>query len=48
MCQATRDPLTGEPYTSERKIDKDGRFIMRTWMAVVAYLVSDWRFLYHQ
>ena len=48
LCQATRDPLTGIDYPEDTRLTRDTRFTLRTWMAVVAYLMSDWRFLYQQ
>lgn len=48
LCQARRDWETGEDYPSERLIETDTRFTIRAWMAVIAYLTADWRFLYQQ
>ena len=40
--------------TSERdpealyKLERDNEYTLRAWMAVVSYLLADWRFIYHQ
>lgn len=38
------DPTTGEAL--ENDLRKDGNYVERAWMATVAYLLSDYRFLY--
>lgn len=48
LCQAKKDPITGMDLPGERVINRDTRFTIRAWMAVIAYLTADWRFLYQQ
>jgi hypothetical protein len=48
LCQAHKDPITGMDLPGERVINRDTRFTIRAWMAVIAYLTADWRFLYQQ
>ncbi len=46
-CRATRDPATNEPIVpAGAGITSDPRGTLRAWMAVLAYLLSDYRFLY--
>ena len=47
-CRATFDYDTNEELPEELRIERDRRFTVRAWMAVVTYLLADWRFLYHQ
>jgi hypothetical protein len=44
-CRRTKDLGTGETL-SGGGLTNDPNYTMRAWMAVVAYLVSDYRFLY--
>lgn len=45
-CAATNDFWTGEPYPEERQVIDDPNYTVRAWMAVMAYLLSDYRFLH--
>ncbi|MBL8787809.1 MAG: hypothetical protein JNJ59_23100 [Deltaproteobacteria bacterium] len=45
-CSAKKDPLTGQDLAAERKVERDPNYTVRAWMAVVTYLLSDYRFLY--
>jgi len=45
-CGARKDPLTGEDLPEEMRIDRDPHYVVRAWMAVVTYMLSDFRFLY--
>lgn len=45
-CRSTRDPLTGEDFPAERRIEIDRNYSVRAWQAVVTYLLSDYEFLY--
>ncbi len=45
-CQATQDYWTGEPYSEEQAITSDENYSIRAWMAVMSYLLSDYRFLH--
>lgn len=47
-CRATFDFHTQEDLPEAQRIERDRRFTVRAWMAVVTYLLADWRFLYHQ
>lgn len=44
-CRRTKDLVTGETL-SGGGLTNDSNYTMRAWMAVVAYLVSDYRFVY--
>ncbi len=44
LCRRTRDLLTGEDLENSLTLDPD--FTIRAWMAVAAYLMSDYRFVY--
>lgn len=45
-CQATTDFWTGEPLPPERQIVNDETYTVRAWMAVISYLLADYRFLH--
>ena len=45
-CRATRDWWTGEDFAPEAQISADPNYTIRSWMAVMAYLLSDYRFLH--
>ena len=47
-CRATFDFETGEGLADELKIERDSTYTVRAWMAVVTYLLADWRFTHHQ
>ena len=44
LCRRTRDLVTGANLSSP--ITDDPNYVMRAWMAVAAYLMSDYRFVY--
>lgn len=44
LCQRTRDLDTGAALTN--KLQADPAYVVRAWMAVAAYLMSDYRFVY--
>ena len=44
-CQATSDFWSGAPL-NERAITEDRDYTVRAWMAVMSYLLSDYRFLH--
>ncbi len=44
-CQATQDFWSGAPL-NERAITQDDNYTIRAWMAVMSYLLSDYRFLH--
>ena len=45
-CQATQDYWTGEPYPEDVAVTMDENYSIRAWMAVMSYLLSDYRFLH--
>ena len=45
-CRAESDFYTGNAFPEERRVRQDPRYIVRAWMAVVTYLLTDYRFLY--
>ncbi|MEZ4427307.1 MAG: hypothetical protein R3A51_06355 [Nannocystaceae bacterium] len=45
-CRATVDPNTGVDLPMDQQIIADESYSVRAWMAVVSYLLGDYRFLY--
>lgn len=45
-CQAVNDFWTGQPLAPERQIMNDETYTVRAWMAVISYLLADYRFLH--
>ncbi len=45
-CRATKDPNTGVDLPEEQQIINDGTYTVRAWMAVLTYMLMDYRFLY--
>jgi hypothetical protein len=45
-CRAENDLVTGESLPDDERIRRDDRYTVRSWMAVLSYLYSDFRFLY--
>lgn len=45
-CRAENDYFTGEELPEERRVRRDEDYTLRAWMAVTAYLLSDYDFLY--
>lgn len=45
-CQSTTDFWTGEELMTQNKIVEDANYTVRAWMAVVSYLLSDYRYLF--
>jgi hypothetical protein len=45
-CQAQNDPTTGNPLPMGTTISSDPNYTLRSWMTVVSYLLSDYKFLY--
>ncbi|TPV93806.1 MAG: DUF1588 domain-containing protein [Myxococcales bacterium FL481] len=45
-CAARRDLNTGEELPPAQRIDRDERYTIRAWMAVMSYLLADYRFLH--
>jgi hypothetical protein len=46
QCQARQNPYTGEDLPDTERLDKDEKYTVRAWMAVMSYLLSDYKFLY--
>ncbi len=44
-CRATTDEY-GDDLPEEQQVWRDDRYTVRAWMAVMSYLLSDWRFLH--
>lgn len=45
-CRARVNLVTGEEIPGEERLDDDPNYTVRAWRAVVAYLLSDYEFLY--
>jgi hypothetical protein len=45
-CRATVDPVSGEAIPAEQQLTEDPDYTVRAWMAVTAYMLGDFRFLY--
>ncbi len=45
-CQARHDPATGAELPDEERINQDPNYVVRAWIAVMTYLLSDYRFIY--
>ncbi len=45
-CAAHTDPDTGATLDDAHKIEQDPNYVLRSWMAVVSYLMQDARFLH--
>ncbi|MDX2089124.1 MAG: DUF1588 domain-containing protein [Kofleriaceae bacterium] len=45
-CRARVDPRTGTTLPPEQQIDRDPDYTIRAWMAVLTYLLADYRFLH--
>ncbi len=46
QCRAVEDFWTGQEFPDAEKIERDDRYTVRAWMAVVTYLMMDYRFLH--
>jgi hypothetical protein len=46
-CQVRVDPVWGTDLADEYQLRQDPNYGIRAWMAVVTYLMSDFRFIYH-
>lgn len=45
-CQMTRDPITGTSLSSDMRISVDDNYVIRSWAVVIAYMLSDYKYLY--
>lgn len=46
QCRSRQNFWTGEDLPLDRRIERDDNYTVRAWMAVTAYLLGDYRFLY--
>lgn len=46
QCQYRRAPGTDVDLPEEERLERDPDYTLRAWMAVLSYLLSDYRFLY--
>lgn len=44
-CNANRNPLNNEDYPQDERLDQDREYTIRSWMAVMTYLLSDPKFI---
>jgi hypothetical protein len=46
-CQGRWDRVTGDPLPMEKiGVTDDKYYTVRSWMAVISYLLLDWKYLY--
>lgn len=45
-CAALDDPETGDDLPDSQRIERDENYTIRAWMAVMSYLLADYRFLH--
>ncbi len=45
-CNAKKDPFTGVDLPEARRVERDPNYTVRAWLAVMSYLLSDYRYLY--
>lgn len=45
-CQVTTEFFSGEALPEEQHVTSDEKYAIRAWMAVMTYLISDYKFLY--
>lgn len=45
-CRALRDYYSGADFTEEVAVTADPNYVIRSWMAVVTYMLGDYKFLY--
>lgn len=45
-CSAKKDPFTGVDLPEARRVERDPNYTVRAWLAVMSYLLSDYRYLY--
>jgi len=46
QCRAANDYWTAEEYPEEQQVLQDPNYTIRAWMAVMTYMLSDYKFLY--
>ena len=45
-CQGRWNIATGEELPEGSRLERDDQYVVRSWMAVLTYLLSDYKFLY--
>jgi hypothetical protein len=45
-CRARQNPLTRQDLPTAERLENDRTYVVRSWQAVMTYLLSDYRFLY--
>jgi hypothetical protein len=45
-CQYRRAPGASEDLPEDQRLERDDNYVIRSWMAVLTYLIADYRFLY--
>ncbi len=45
-CQVVRDWQTNKKLPKSKQLTQDKQYTVRAWMAVVTYLLSDYKFLF--
>jgi hypothetical protein len=45
-CQGRKNWITGADVPDAMRLKDDKNYVVRSWMAVITYLLSDYRFLY--
>jgi len=46
QCSAYDDVFTGESLPEDQQVSSDENYVIRSWMAVLTYMLSDYKFLY--
>lgn len=46
QCQGRLDPVTREELPESARLQQDDDYVVRAWMAVMTYLLADYKFLY--
>jgi hypothetical protein len=46
QCQSTEEYFSGTALPEEQQVISDENYVVRSWMAVLTYLLSDYKFLY--
>jgi hypothetical protein len=45
-CQYRRAPGMDEDLPEDQRLSRDENYVIRSWMAVITYMLADYRFLY--
>ncbi len=46
QCRGRWNALTGEELPEGERLEKDENYVVRSWMAVITYLLADYKFIY--